>query len=239
MIGLGKKQGGLYTLQCTPQVTLPDSVFEALSKLSSYFHGKSINSCNLNSSDSDFRLWNYRLGHPSSQRLTLLNTIVPEIKSCNNNKPFDCHICPLTKQKKLPFPHSTSISLSCFDLIYADFSGPYSTPSLNGSRYFLTLVDDHNRCTCVYLLTHKFDASSLIQSFFNMILTQFKVPIKVFRTDNGLEFALSSFYASKGIIHQLSCVETPQQNAVAERKHKHLLNVARALRFHANLPLKF
>ena len=61
----------------------------------------------------------------------------------------------------------------------------------------------------------------------------------MFRTDNGLEFALSSFYASKGIIHQLSCVETPQQNAVAERKHKHLLNVARALRFHANLPLKF
>ena len=72
-----------------------------------------------------------------------------------------------------------------------------------------------------------------------MIQTQFKVPIKVFRTDNGLEFALSSFYASKGIIHQLSCVETPQQNAVAERKHKHLLNVARALRFQANLPLKF
>ena len=235
MIGFGKKQGGLYTLQCTSQVTLPDSVSKALSLLSSYFHGKSVNSCNLDSSDSVFRLWHYRLGHPSSQRLTLLNNIVPDIKSCNNTKPFDCHICPLAKQHKLPFTHS-NISLSCFDLVHADIWGPYSTPSLNGSKYFLTLVDDHNRCAWVYLLKQKSDVSTLIPSFFHMILTQFKVPIKVFRSNNGLEFALSSFYASKGIINQLSYVETSQQNAVVERKHRLLLNVARALRFQANLP---
>ena len=53
------------------------------------------------------------------------------------------------------------------------------------------------------------------------------------------DVTLSSFYASKGILHQLSCIETPQQNAVVESKHQHLLNVARALRFQANLPLKF
>ena len=139
----------------------------------------------------------------------------------------------------MPFPKSTSVSLSCFDLIHADIWGPYSTSSLNGSRYFLSLVDDHSRCTWVYLMKHKSDASSLIQTFFQMILNQFKVSIKVIRSDNGLEFALSSFYTSDGILHQLSCVETPQQNAVVERKHQHLLNVARALRFHANLPLKF
>ena len=88
-------------------------------------------------------------------------------------------------------------------------------------------------------MKHKSETSCLIQSLYNMIFTQFKVPIKILRSDNGPKFALNSFYASKGIIHRLSCVETPQQNSMVERKHQYLFTVARALRFQANLPLKF
>ena len=56
------------------------------------------------------------------------------------------------------------------------------------------------------------------------------------RIDNGTEFinsTLLEFFASKGILLQRSIVKTPQQNRVAERKHRHLLDIARALRFHA------
>ena len=226
MIGLGKKQGGLYTLQSFSADSLPPFISYVLSKLSK-FSSFCLNSC-ISAIDKN-SLWHCRLGHPSPQRLALLQSLVPDIITCNNNKSFYCFVCPLAKQKMLSFPTSISSSTLCFDLIRVDIWSPYSTPSLNGSRYFLTLVDDYSRCTWIFLMKNKSDTSLLIQSFYNLILTQFKTPIKVLRLDNGLEFALDSFYASKGIIHQLSCVETPQKNSVVDRKHQHLHAIARAL----------
>ena len=45
------------------------------------------------------------------------------------------------------------------------------------------------------------------------------------------------FYANKGIIHQISYVDTPQQNATVERKQQNILNMAKALIFRASLLL--
>jgi len=50
---------------------------------------------------------------------------------------------------------------------------------------------------------------------------------------------MHEFFASKGIIHQTTCIETPEQNGIVERKHQHLLNVTRALLFQSNLPVVF
>ena len=146
MIGLGKKKGGLYTLQRQSAASLPASISDVLEKLSR-FSSFCFNSC---TSDVDkTSLWHCRLGHPSPQKLVLLQSLVPNVITCNINKTFDCSVCPLAKQKRLPFPASISSSSSYFDLIHANIWGPYSTPSLNGSKYFLTLVDDHSRCTWV------------------------------------------------------------------------------------------
>ena len=82
----------------------------------------------------------------------------------------------------------------------------------------------------------KSDVKHLLISFYNMILTQFNIGIKAIRSDNAPEFSLLDFYGDHGIIRQKSCAYTPQQNYVVERKHQHLLNVARSLKFQSNLP---
>ena len=89
----------------------------------------------------------------------------------------------------------------------------------------------------------KDEAVSLLKSFVNMARTQFEAKVKVIRSDNALELSKSyevlELFANTGITHQTSCVQTPQQNGVVETKHKHLLEVSRALLFQSSLPIKY
>ena len=64
----------------------------------------------------------------------------------------------------------------------------------------------------------------------NMVQTQFQAKIQVLRTDNAREYyhnILGSYLLENGIVHQSSCIDTPQKNGVAERKNRHLMEVAR------------
>ena len=100
-------------------------------------------------------------------------------------------------------------------------------------------MDDFSRCTWVYLLKLKSDTQFVIPNFAKMVKTQFNGSIKTIRSDNETEFYLKEFFHSNGILHQLSYVDTPQQNAIIERKHQHILNVARALKFQSQVLLCF
>lgn len=72
-----------------------------------------------------------------------------------------------------------------------------------------------------------------------MIENQFEAKVKVIHSDNGPKFFLKDFFTWKEILHQTSCVAIPQQNERVERKHQHILNVARALMFQSHIPGHF
>ena len=85
-------------------------------------------------------------------------------------------------------------------------------------------------------------AFPLVKTFVAYVEKEYGAIVKVIRIDNGLEFKDSSAlesYKIKGIAHQTTCVDTPQQNGIVERKHQHLLQVVRALIFQSNVPNKF
>ena len=182
------------------------------------------------------RLWHQRLGHLSNKSLRMISHFVKNMPFCDID---DCLIFPLAKQTRSQFPLSSINTHAPFELIHVDIWGGYHIPSITGAQYFLTIVDDHARCTWVYLIHHKSDTPKHITTFINFVETQFSLKVKILCSDNGSEFTMTKFYSDKGIIHQTSCVSTPQQNGVAERKHCHLLNVAQALLFQANLPKQF
>ena len=108
-------------------------------------------------------IWHFRLGHLLNAKLSLIRN--KNVPLSNTNKAIPCEICPLAKQKRLPFTPSTHISLECFDLIHCDLWGPFSAPTIDGCRYFLTIVDDCSRCTWVYLLKHKSQTQPTLENF--------------------------------------------------------------------------
>lgn len=116
--------------------------------------------------------------------------------------------------------------------------GPLFTISRYGFQYFLTIVDDYTWSTWVYFVKSKSDTRPLLKAFFELVETQFQSKIKTIRTDNGYEFNMA-YFAAKGTLHQVSCFERPHQNGIVERKQQHILNVVRALRYQATLPLTF
>ena len=106
----------------------------------------------------------------------------------------------------------------------------------------LTIVDDFSKFTWTYMIKSKNIVSQTFIDFYAMIRTHFESSIKTVRTDNGGEFLsyeCQKFFKKTGIFHQKTCPYTPQQNGVVERKHQHLLQVARSLLFQAKLPIMF
>lgn len=178
-----------------------------------------------------------RLGHSSLSKMQHIS-----ICNCEGLHEYDCAVCLSSKQHKLPFTISTSRVTSCFDMVHIDMWGPCRIHALDGARYFLTLVDDHSRVTWTFLLHNKLQVASTLTQFLQMIETQFGKVFKTVRSNNGTKIVkteCSQLFLSNGIMIQRSVPYVPQQNGRVERKHRHLLEMSKALRFQANLPKKF
>ena len=114
--------------------------------------------------------------------------------------------------------------------------------SLTGFQYYLVLLDDITHFVWTFPLRHKSEVAQHIIAFHALIRTQFGSSIRAIQTDNGREFdnsTLRRFYTENGIVIQLSCPYTSQQNGKAERVLRTLNDGVRTLLLHATLPPQF
>ena len=185
-------------------------------------------------------LWHARLGHPS---FLIFRHLVSNNKLPLSGKISDsvCHSCPLGKSHKLPFALSDSRSTHPLELVHSDV---WQSPilSYSGFRYFVIFVDDYSRYTWIFPLKLKSDVFNIFVKFKQLVENMLSTSIKSFQTDGGGEYLNKQFTAylsTHGIFHRFSCPHHPEQNGLAERKHRHIVETGLTMLAHASMPLSY
>ncbi|GKC44167.1 putative ribonuclease H-like domain-containing protein [Tanacetum coccineum] len=127
-------------------------------------------------------------------------------------------------------------------MLHMDLFGPTSVRSINHKTYCLVVTDDYSRFSWVFFLATKDETSGILKTFITGIENQINHKVKIIRCDNGTEFKnndMNQFCGMKGIKREFSVARTPQQNGVAERKNKTLIEAARTMLADSLLPTTF
>ena len=194
--------------------------------------------------DADCKLWHHRFAHSDFAKILDLHRheLVQGMHLKAHPHMGICEYCALGKHHRLPFHTSTSThSHAVLDLIHTDICGPFPT-SKSQYRYFITFIDDFSRYTYVYLLRHKSEALTIFQQYKKTVELQTGHSIKTLRSDNGGEYIsnlFDDFCKQQGIHHEFTVPYSPQQNGVAERKNRTILNAVRCMLIHSGLSRGF
>ena len=198
--------------------------------------------------DQTAELWHQRLGHLNNNSADqLAKKEMATGMNCTTSRHAEnkCEGCVLGKSHRNPFPkQSNNRATRPHEIIHSDVCGPMQIESKGGSRYMVTFTDDYSRYTTVYFIKRKDEVLSKFQEFVTFVENQSGNcgHVKVLRSDNGGEYVSNNFIkycAEKGIMHELTSPYCPEQNGVAERLNRTIMESARSMIYHAGLPLDF
>ncbi|KAH9704469.1 hypothetical protein KPL70_011474 [Citrus sinensis] len=187
------------------------------------------------------KLWHMRLAHISEKGLKELSNQgllgsdkVTSLKFCEK--------CVFRKATRLKFSSGRKETKQTLDYIHSDLWGPSQVPSLGGARYFVSFIDDYSRKVWIYVLKHKSEALGKFKEWVTLIENQTGKKIKRLRIDNGLEYCskeFEDFCKPKGIARHRTVTYTPQQNGIAERMNRTIIERVRCMLLNANLSKGF
>ncbi|KAJ9547010.1 LOW QUALITY PROTEIN: hypothetical protein OSB04_019553 [Centaurea solstitialis] len=190
-------------------------------------------------------LWHKRLSHLNFKTINQLfiSNLVKGLPENSFAKESFCTACENGKQTRASFKSKQVSTInSPLHLLNMDLFGPVNIQSMGGKRFTLVIVDEYSRYTWVFFLRAKSETSQLIIAFILRMEKYNQITVRSIRSDHGTEFknsVLDEFLVSKGISQNFSSVRTPQQNGVAERRNRTLIEAARSMLIEARLPIQF
>lgn len=189
-------------------------------------------------------MWHHRYGHLSYTGLLTLhnkNMVIglPRVEQVEKA----CEVCLRGKQHRVPFlKQSTWRVAEKLELIHSDLCGPITPSSHSQKRYLISFIDDFSRKTWIYFVLEKSKAFHYFKLFKSFVEKQTGMFIKCLRTDKGGEYNSGEFKEycrDHGIKRQLTTAYTPQQNGVAERKNRSIMNMVRTVLTEKEIPKTF
>ncbi|GJW85965.1 putative ribonuclease H-like domain-containing protein, partial [Tanacetum coccineum] len=190
-------------------------------------------------------LWHRRLGHINFKTMNKLvrGNLVRGLPSKLFENNHSCVACQKGKQHKASCKTKLVSSISHpLQMLHMDLFGPTFVRSINHKIYCLVVTDDYSRFSWVFFLATKDETSGILKTFITGIENQINHKVKIIRCDNGTEFKnndMNQFCGMKGIKREFSVARTPQQNGVAERKNRTLIEAARTMLADSLLPTIF
>ena len=187
------------------------------------------------------RLWHRRLGHAGEKAL---QTLAKQglLKGANSCKLEFCEHCVLGKQTRVKFGSAIHNTKGILDYVHSDVWGPTKVASLGGMHYFVTFLDDYSRKVWVYLMKRKSEVLDAFLKWKKMVETQTGRKVKRLRSDNGTEYKNDPFLQvcqDEGIVRHFTVRDTPQQNGVAKRMNRTILEKVRCMLSNAGLGKEF
>nr|GEV89818.1 hypothetical protein [Tanacetum cinerariifolium] len=190
-------------------------------------------------------LWHRRLGHLNFKTMNMLvrHNLVKGLPSKCVENDHTCAACLKGKQHKASCKTKLVNSVTKpLHTLHMDLFGPTSVSSLNHKWYCLVVTDDFTRFTWTFFLKTKDETSGILRNFIIEIENLKDLKVKIIRCDNRGEFRnkeMNDFCSRKGIKREFSNARTPQQNRVAERRNRTLIEADRTMLADAKLPVTF
>lgn len=181
----------------------------------------------------DAGLWHRRLGHRNSGDMAKLGTLdVGVPKGLTVDGP--CEVCEVSKHTHASFPKTADRDAKGpLDVVHTDVAGSMEVESYGGARYVIAFTDEATRWRMAYPMKRKSDALKCLKQYVtDMAGLLGGLRAKALMADNGGEFISKEFIdwaKSQGIGQRRSAPHAPQQNGVAERSFRLIMEMARCL----------